>query len=108
VGFVAIHRNAFNRDIGGIGALEQCEIGGDLGIAFEVKAFLETAIEFKTIASRSDQRALDDVGAFAIRILADESNSVADLEAGRVGQRDFLIPMIAIHDELGGDRWFLE
>src|SRR5260221_10536873 len=89
---VPIQSDAFEDDIGDVGALKQREIGGNLRIAFEMETFLETAVEFEAIAPSGDQRSLNDVGAFAVGIFADETNAVANLKSFRIGQGDFLIP----------------
>jgi hypothetical protein len=40
--------------------------------------------------------------------LADEPNAVTDLKAFRIGERNLLVPMVAIHDELRGGRWLFD
>ena len=108
VGLVAIQGDVLDGDVGDVGALKQREIRGDLRIATEVEPLVQAAVEFEAIAGRGDQRPLDDVGALAVRVLADQPDAVADLKPLGVGQGDLLVPMIAVDDELGGGRRFLD
>ena len=108
MGFVAIHRDVFNDDISDAGALQKREIGRDSGIALEMETLLQTAIEFEAISRIGDQRSLNDIGALAVGIFADETDAVTHLKPLRIGQGDFLIPMVAVHDQFGGDGRLLE
>src|SRR5262249_2360971 len=101
-------REVLDHDVCDASALQQRKVRGDLRFAFEMEPFFEAAIEFEAIARSGDKRALNDVRPFAVRVLADKTNAVADLKAFRVGQRYFLIPMIAIDDEFRFYGRFLE
>src|SRR5207244_12132516 len=64
--------------------------------SLEMKTLLQAAIQFEAIARRRDQRSLNDVGALAVGILADEANAITDLKPFWVFEGDLLIPMIGI------------
>src|SRR5216117_3660219 len=68
-----------------------------------METLFQAAIEFEAIAGRGDQRSLDEVGAFAMGILGNETDAVAHLKPCGVGQGDLLIPIIAIHDKFSAD-----
>jgi hypothetical protein len=50
-GLVAVYGDLLDRDALDVGALQQREIGGDLGFAPEVKALTQALIELEPIAS---------------------------------------------------------
>jgi len=106
-GLVAIDREILDDDVRNTCALQQREIGGDLGLALQVVPLLQAAVQFEAITRGGDERSLDDVGALAVGVFGHETDAVADLEAFGIGQRDLLIPMIAVHDEFRDHRRLL-
>ena len=108
VGLVAINGEVLDENVRDAGALEQREIGGDLGITLEMETFFQAAIEFEAIAGRGDQRSLNNVGALAVGIFGNQTDTIAHLKPFGVSQGDLLIPMIAVYDEAGRGGRFLK
>src|SRR5262249_30487455 len=108
LGLVAVDGDVLNDHVRDIGALDQCKIGGDLRITAQVETLLQATIQLEALARGGDQRSLNNVGAFPVGVLGDQADAVTDLKSLRLGERYFLVPMVAVERDFAGHAWFFD
>ena len=107
-GAVAVEDEVFDGDVGDVFTGNNRKQRRDLGAAEPPEILPQTLVEFEPVTGARHERALHGLRLSTATVLRAQANSIADFEAGRIGERDFLVKPIAVLREGCGDGRLLD